>query len=154
MTLETGQPAPDFDLKDQHGQSVTLASFRGEKSVIVMFYPYAFSRVCTGELCQVRDQLPRFVSEEVQLLAVSCDPMFSLRAFADRDRLEFPLLSDFWPHGRVAKAYDNFDEKFGCANRSTFIVDKQGVLRWLVRNEMPDARDLEQYVEALGELVG
>jgi peroxiredoxin len=154
MTLETGRLAADFDLKDQHGQSVTLASFRGEKAVIVMFYPYAFSRVCTGELCQVRDQLPRFVSQEVQLLAVSCDPMFSLRAFADRDRLEFPLLSDFWPHGAVAKAYDNFDEEFGCANRSTFIVDKQGVLRWLVRNEMPDARDLEQYVQALGELVG
>ncbi|MGH3330921.1 MAG: peroxiredoxin, partial [Nocardioidaceae bacterium] len=124
MTLEAGTPAPDFTLRDQHGQSVSLSSFRGEKVVVLMFYPFAFSGVCTGELSEVRDNLPTFVSDDVQLLAVSCDPMFSLRAFADRDGLDFPLLSDFWPHGAVSADYGVFDEERGCSARSTFIVDK------------------------------
>jgi peroxiredoxin len=152
MTVENGQQAPDFELKDQHGQTVRLSSFRGEKAVVVLFYPFAFSRVCTGELCEIRDNLPRFVSDDVQLLAVSCDHMFSLRAFADADGLDFPLLSDFWPHGEVSRTFDNFDEERGCSNRSTFIIDKEGVLRWVVRNEMPDARDLQEYVRVLKEL--
>lgn len=152
MTVETGQQAPDFELKDQHGQTVRLSSFRGEKAVVVLFYPFAFSRVCTGELCEIRDNLPTFVSDDVQLLAISCDHMFSLRAFADADGLDFPLLSDFWPHGEVSRTFDNFDEERGCSNRSTFIIDKEGVLRWVVRNEMPDARDLQEYVRVLKEL--
>jgi peroxiredoxin len=114
-----------------------------------MFYPYAFSGVCTGELCAVRDNLPTFESDDVQLVAVSCDPMFSLRAFADRDGLTFPLLSDFWPHGEVARAYGVFDANKGCAKRSSFIVDRQGVLRWMVHNAMPQARDLEEQARVL-----
>jgi mycoredoxin-dependent peroxiredoxin len=119
---------------------------------VVMFYPYAFSRVCTGELCAVRDSLPTFESEDVQVLALSCDPMFSLRAFAEQDRLTFPLLSDFWPHGAVAAAYGVFDEGRGCADRSTFIVDKQGVLRWSVHNAMPEARDLQEQARVLADV--
>jgi mycoredoxin-dependent peroxiredoxin len=149
MALEIGQPAPDFELRDQHGETVSLASYRGRTAVVVMFYPYAFSGVCTGELCSVRDNLSTFVSDEVQLLAVSCDPMFSLRAFAERDRLTFPLLSDFWPHGAVASAYGVFDDDRGCARRSSFIVDKEGVLRWAVHNAMPDARDLQEQARVL-----
>jgi peroxiredoxin len=150
MSLDV--PAPDFELRDQHGQKVRLSTFRAEKAVVLMFYPYAFSRVCTGELCEMRDNATRFVSDDVQLLAISCDPIFSLRAFSERDGLDFPLLSDFWPHGEVARLYDNFDDARGCANRSTFIVDKGGVLRWAVRNAMPDARDLQEYVAALDRL--
>ncbi|HET7388574.1 MAG TPA: peroxiredoxin [Nocardioidaceae bacterium] len=152
MTLETGSEAPGFALRDQHGQLVELASLRGRKAAVLMFYPYAFSRVCTGELWEVRDSLPRFESAEVQLLAISCDPMFTLRAFADADRLEFPLLSDFWPHGEVARAYDVFDEEHGCARRSTFIVDRDGVLRWSVHNQMSEARDLGEQAEILAKL--
>jgi peroxiredoxin len=152
MTLQTGQEAPDFTLRDQHGQEVTLSSFRGQKAVVVMFYPYAFSSVCTGELCAVRDSLPTFESDDVQVLAVSCDPMFSLRAFADQDGLTFPLLSDFWPHGEVATSYGVFNAGRGCADRSTFIVDRQGVLRWAVHNAMPDARDLEEQARVLAEV--
>jgi mycoredoxin-dependent peroxiredoxin len=88
----------------------------------------------------------------VQLLAVSCDPMFSLRAFAEQGGLDFPLLSDFWPHGEVAKAYGVFDADRGCAKRSTFIVDRDGLLRWSVHNAMGDARDLEQQERVLEEL--
>src|SRR5215212_9136116 len=149
MTLEIGRPVPDFTLRDQHGQSVPLTSYRGHKAVLVMFYPFAFSSVCTGELCAVRDSLPTFESDAVQVLAVSCDPMFALRAFAEQDRLTFPLLSDFWPHGAVAKAYGVFNEERGCADRSTLIVDKEGVLRWSVHNAMPDARDLQEQASVL-----
>jgi mycoredoxin-dependent peroxiredoxin len=152
MRLQTGSPAPDFELRDQHGGALALSSFRGAKAVVVMFYPYAFSRVCTGELASVRDDLAHFASDRVQVLAVSCDPMFTLRTFAERDGLDFPLLSDFWPHGEVAKAYGVFDEDRGCAKRSTFIVDRDGVLRWSVHNAMGDARDLEQQTQVLDEL--
>ena len=151
---QLGQQAPDFELQDQFGQPVRLSSFRGRKAVVLMFYPFAFSRVCTGELCEVRDNLPRFQSEDVALLAISCDMMFSLRAFAEQDGLEFPLLSDFWPHGAVAEEYGVFDARRGCATRSTFIVDQQGVLRWVVHNAMPEARDLAAQLEVLEELVG
>jgi peroxiredoxin len=152
VSVEEGEPAPDFALKDQHGQTVSLSSFRGEKAVVLMFYPYAFSGVCTGELAAVRENLPRFETEDTAVLAVSCDPMFALRAFADRDRLEFPLLSDFWPHGAVAQAYGVFDADRGCARRSTFIIDRDGVVRWQVHNAMPDARDLEEQVAVLRDL--
>ena len=152
MTLQLGIPAPDFMLRDQHGASVRLSSYRGRKAVVVMFYPYAFSRVCTGELQAVRDVLPTIESDGVALVAVSCDPMFTLRALADRDGLTFPLLSDFWPHGEVATAYGVFDSGRGCAHRSTFIVDRNGVLRWAVHNPMSDARDLQEQVRVLASV--
>jgi mycoredoxin-dependent peroxiredoxin len=150
VTVEIGRAAPDFALRDQHGATVSLSSYREEeKAVAVMFYPYAFSGVCTGELTAVRDSMARFESASTALVAISCDPMFSLRAFADRDGLTFPLLSDFWPHGAVATAYDVFDSERGCARRSTFIVDKQGLLRWSVHNEMPQARDIAEQARVL-----
>ena len=152
MSPEAGQAAPDFELRDQHGQSLRLTSFRGEKAVVVMFYPFAFSSVCTGELRAVRDNLSRIVSDHAALVAVSCDPMFALRVFADRDGLEFPLLSDFWPHGEVAERYGVFDAARGCAKRSTFIIDKDGVVRWSVHNAMPEARDLAEQLRVLDEL--
>jgi peroxiredoxin len=151
-TLQVDTPAPDLELRDQHGATVSLSSYRGEKAVVVMFYPFAFSSVCTGELCAVRDNLAAFESDDVQVLAVSCDPMFSLRAFAAQDGLEFPLLSDFWPHGAVASAYGVFNAERGCADRSTFIVDRVGILRWSVHNEMPEPRDLGEQTRILAGL--
>jgi mycoredoxin-dependent peroxiredoxin len=154
MPLDIGTAAPEFELRDQHGRTVRLSSYRGERAVGVVFYPYAFSRVCTGELCALRDDLPRLSGAGVELLAISCDPMFSLRAFAEADGLGFPLLSDFWPHGAVSRRYGVFDERAGCSSRSTYVVDKDGVIRWAVHNAMPDARDLEEYAAALEELRG
>ena len=149
-----GDVAPDFELRDHHGQRVRLSSYRGTKAVVLMFYPFAFSRVCTGELWDVRDNHPDLTSGTVQLLAVSCDPMFALRELADRDGLTFPLLSDFWPHGEVATAYGVFDAERGCANRSTFVIDTEGVVRWSVHNAMPDARDLAEQSRVLAGLTG
>ncbi len=152
MTVADGTRAPDFRLQDQHGQSLGVSSFRGEHAVVLMFYPYAFSGVCTGELAAVRDHLPDLRAAGAALLAVSCDPMFALRAFADRDGLEFPLLSDFWPHGAVAEQYGVFDAKRGCARRSTYIIDRDGVVRWQVHHALPDPRDLGEQLTVLGRL--
>ena len=152
MAIEAGTKAPDFELKDQHGQVVKLSDFRGAKNVVLLFYPFAFTGVCTGELCALRDQLPKFVNDNVQLLAVSNDSPFSLRVFAEQESLEYPLLSDFWPHGETSRRYGIFDEEKGCALRGTFIIDKEGVVRWTVVNDLPDARDLNEYVKALDTL--
>ena len=147
--LELGGPAPDFTLRDQFGQDVTLSSYRGTKAVAILFYPYAFSGVCTGEMAGVRDRLAEFLTFDTEVLAVSCDPMFALRAFADSDGLNFPLLSDFWPHGDVAKAFEVFDERSGSARRSSYVIDREGNLRWAVHNAMPEGRDLDEHLRQL-----
>lgn len=150
--LRIGGPAPDFTLRDQFGQDVTLSSFRGTKAVAIFFYPYAFSGVCTGEMTGIRLRLDEFLTFDTEVLAISCDPVYSLRAFADSDGLNFPLLSDFWPHGAVASAYEVFDETKGCARRSSYVVDKEGLVRWSVHNAMPDGRDLEEHLRQLRAL--
>lgn len=152
MAIQVGDKAPDFELKDNHGRTVKLSDFRGEKNVVLLFYPFAFTGVCTGELCELRDNLPKFADRDTQLLAVSNDSIHTLRVFAEQEGLEYPLLSDFWPHGNVSRAYGVFDEDKGCAVRGTFIIDKEGVVRWTVVNGLPDARDLNDYVKALDTL--
>ena len=151
MTLSVGDLAPDFEIKDQHGQLVKLSSFRGDKNVVLTFYPYSFTGTCTGELCALRDDLGSFQNEKVQLLAISCDSQFSQRVFAEKERYTFPVLSDFWPHGAVAKAYGVFDEKKGCALRGSFVIDKAGVIQFALDNGM-DARNHEDYKTALASL--
>ncbi|HYN28586.1 MAG TPA: peroxiredoxin [Dermatophilaceae bacterium] len=150
--LSVGAAAPDFTLTDQNGVDITLSAFRGEKAVVLVFYPFAFSGICTGELCEIRDDLGAFVSDDVQVLAISCDPMFSLRAFADKEGYFFPLLSDFWPHGGVARAYGVLNERTGAPIRGTFLVDRQGVVRWTLVNGPGDRRDFGGYRQALASL--
>ncbi|TCJ21595.1 peroxiredoxin [Nocardioides jejuensis] len=147
-----GDLAPDFTLRDQFGQDVSLSSYRGRKSVLLFFYPYAFSGVCTGELGGVRDRLDEFLTFDSEVLAISCDPTYSLRAFADQDSLNFPLLSDFWPHGAVASAYGVFNAAKGSPERSSFLVDTDGVIRWTMHNERHEARDLAAHLEQLQAL--
>jgi mycoredoxin-dependent peroxiredoxin len=152
MAIEVGTEAPDFELKDNHGRTVKLSGFRGEKNVVLVFYPFAFTGVCTGELAELRENMSSFVNDDTQLLAVSNDSVPTLRVFADQEDLEYPLLSDFWPHGNVSRAYGVFAEDKGCAVRGTFIIDKEGVVRWTVVNDLPDARDAAEYVKVLGSL--
>jgi mycoredoxin-dependent peroxiredoxin len=152
MTLGIGTPAPDFALKDQHGQVVRLGDFAGERNVALVFYPFAFSRVCTGELCELRDNIAVFEDANVQVVGVSCDPVHSQRAWAEQEKYEFPLLSDFWPHGTVARAYGVFDERVGSAIRGTFLVDTAGTLRWSMVNRAGEARPLSAYREAVSQL--
>jgi peroxiredoxin len=151
-TVGVGDIAPEVTLRDQHGADVSLSSFRGEQSVLLVFYPFAFSGTCTGELCEIRDDLGAFQNDAVQVLAVSCDPVYALRAWADDQGFTFPLLSDFWPHGAVASAYGVFDAGGGMAVRGSFLVDTEGVVRWSVVNGPGQARDLTAYREALSAL--
>src|ERR1700753_2680065 len=143
MAIAIGDEAPDFELPDQHGTPVKLSSFRGKKNVVLVFYPLAFSPVCSGELCGLRDSFPEATSrEDVELLTVSVDSFFTHRAWADQEKFQFSLLADFWPHGAVAKEYGVFDEGKGLATRGTFVIDKNRIVRWYVVNPIPQARDI------------
>lgn len=152
MSLAVGQEAPDFEVKDHNGKLVRLSGFRGEKNVVLVFYPYAFTSTCTGELCELRDRSADFVNDDVQVLGISCDPVASLKVFAAQEGLQYPLLSDFYPHGAVAREYGVFLEDKGFATRGTFVIDKQGVLRWSVVNTPGDARNSDEYKAALAAL--
>ncbi|NUT99695.1 MAG: peroxiredoxin [Saccharothrix sp.] len=152
MSVEVGSQAPDFTLNDYNKQPVTLSSFRGERNVLLVFYPFAFSGICTGELCQVRDELATYESENVQVVGVSVDTPFSLKAWAEQQGYTFPLLSDFWPHGAVASEYGVFNEAAGLANRGTFLIDTEGVVRYAEVNAPGEARDQEAWKKAVAEL--
>jgi mycoredoxin-dependent peroxiredoxin len=152
MPIEVGAVAPDFVLKDQNNQEVRLSDFRGRKNVLLVFYPLAFTGVCQGELCQVRDNLNDFVNDEVQLLTISVDSPYSHKVWADREGYEFPLLADFWPHGAVAQAYGVFNAERGFANRGTFLVDRTGVVQFAEMNMPGEARDQDGWRKALALL--
>jgi mycoredoxin-dependent peroxiredoxin len=152
LAVEIGDEAPDFELRDQHGTPVRLSSFRGSKNVVLVFYPLAFSGVCSGELRAMRDDFPEAGRDDVELLTVSVDSTYALRAWSDAEQFGFSLLSDFWPHGAAAKSYGVFEENLGIASRGTFIVDKSGVVRWKVVNPVPEARDIAEYQKVLAGL--
>ncbi|MHA6781466.1 peroxiredoxin [Pseudonocardia saturnea] len=149
MAPEVGTEAPDFTVKDQNNEEVTLSSFRGERNVLVVFYPFAFSGICTGELTAVREDLASFQNDDVQILAVSVDHAFALKAWADAEGYEFPLLADFWPHGKVAQDYGVFNADAGFALRGTFLVDKTGKVAFAEVNGPGEARDQDAWKKAL-----
>ena len=151
MTLSIGDVAPDFTLKNQHGEDITLSSYRG-KNVVLVFFPFAFSGICTGELCEIRDNLGDFSNLDAEVLAVSCDHFFSNRAFADRDGYEFSILSDFWPHGDVSRAFGTFNDGAGAPNRGTYVIDGEGVVRWKIEQGIGEPRSLEDVRAALADI--
>ncbi|MDM7831491.1 peroxiredoxin [Cellulomonas edaphi] len=152
MSVVVGEAAPDFSLTDTHGTPVTLSGLRGGP-VAIVFVPFAFSGTCTGELCELRDNIAAFEDAGAHLLVISCDPSHALRAWAEHEGYGFDLLSDFWPHGETAKAYGVFDESRGFARRGSFLIDADGVVVWSVVNEGGQARPLSAYREALAALV-
>lgn len=152
MAVEVGSEAPDFTLNDYNKQQVTLSSFRGTKNVLLVFYPFAFSGICNGELCQLRDELATYEDEEVQVLGVSVDTPFTLKAWATQEGYQFPLLSDFWPHGAVAQSYGVFNDTAGMALRGTFLIDVDGVVRFAEVNAPGEARDQDAWKKAVASL--
>ena len=152
MTVQIGDRAPDFELKDQTGQPVRLSDYEGKKAVMLVFYPMSFTGVCESEMCSIRDEIDVFRNEEVETVAVSVDSSAAHRRWAQEQGFEFPLLSDFWPHGEVARTYGVFDEQLGIAVRGTFIIDKAGDVIYTDRNPVPEARDPETWKTALGEI--
>jgi mycoredoxin-dependent peroxiredoxin len=148
-----GTLAPDFELLNQFGEPVRLSSLRG-RSVVLVFYPFAFSGVCTGELCELQDNLSLFEDADAVLLGISVDSKFAQRAYAQKEGYGFDLLADFWPHGAVAAQYGVFDAESGMAKRGTFIIDASGVVRYVVVNPRGQARDFAEYRAALAGLAG
>jgi peroxiredoxin (alkyl hydroperoxide reductase subunit C) len=152
MPVEVGTEAPDFVLKDQNNQPVRLSDYRGRRNVLLVFYPLAFSRICHGELCEIRENLNAYVNDDVQVLTVSVDSFFAHKVWAEQEGFEFPLLSDFWPHGAVAQAYGVFNEPAGTAYRGTFVIDRDGVVRFAELNQPGLAREQDAWRKALAEI--
>jgi peroxiredoxin len=152
MTVAVGEQAPDFTLRDQNNEEFTLSAFRGKQAVLIIFYPLAFTGICTGELCSVRDDLHTFQNDDVQVVSISVDSVYSHKIFSEREGYEFPLLSDFWPHGAVAQLYGAFNEDAGFANRGTFLVDKTGIVRFAELNGPGEGRDAQTWRDAIAAL--
>ena len=150
--LQAGTEAPDFTLKDQHGQQVTLSSFRGAKNVLLVFFPLAFTGICQGELDEIRDNLPTYENADTQTLAISVGPPQTHKVWATQSGFTFPVLSDFWPHGGVAEAYGVFNAAVGIANRGTFVVDGAGIIRFAELKQPGEARDQTLWTQALDAL--
>ena len=152
MSLLIGDLAPDFSLPNQFGEDIKLSQFRGVKPVVLVFYPLSFSGICTGELCEIRDNFARFESNDVKLLAISVDSKYVQKVFAEHEGYKFSVLADFWPHGQVAKDYGVFLEEHGISNRATFVIDKEGVLVAKFVTAPGQARSLDEYDRALATL--
>jgi peroxiredoxin (alkyl hydroperoxide reductase subunit C) len=153
MSAQVGQEAPDFELPSSTGDSVRLSSFRGAQNVALVVYPFTFTGVCQGELCALRDDFSRYKAADVQVLAISCDTRHAQARWAQEQGYQFPVLSDFWPHGAVAQAYGVFNDALGCANRATFLIDKAGkVVDTFATESLGQAREQLRYEEALAKL--
>lgn len=150
MTVSVGDPAPDFTLADTEGNQVTLSDFRGDKPVTLVFIPFAFTGVCKGELCELRDNLGAFNDAGTEVLAITCDRAPSLAEWKRQEGFNFRLLSDGWPHGEVARAYGCFNEDLGCAERLTVLVDRDGnVADTFASGGLGEAREFSSYTAAL-----
>lgn len=147
-----GDPAPDFSLRDQNNEILTLSEYRGEKAVLVVFYPLAFTGICSGELTGIQAAHEAFNNDRVQVVTVSVDSVPAHKVFADQYGFDFPLLADFWPHGAVAAAYGCFDEVAGIATRGTFLVDRDGVIRFAERFSPGHTRDARVWLDAVDAL--
>ena len=153
MAIEVGQEAPDFELPDQAASKIKLSDYRGKSNVVLVFYPFTFTGVCTGELCELRDDLGAYERSDAQVLAVSCDTRFAQKKFADEQGYTFPVLADFWPHGDVAKAYGVFNDQLGAAMRGTFVIDKEGtVVATFASPDLGTPRAKSLYEDALAKL--
>ena len=150
--VDVGDEAPDFELPDQHRNPVRLSGFRGQKNVVLVFYPLSFTGVCEGELCAIRDEIADFSNDDTVTLAVSVDSTAVHAQWAKEQGYDFPLLADFWPHGAVAQAYGVFNDDRGFANRGTFLIDRDGIIRYAEMNLPGDARDQDAWRKALDAL--
>ncbi|MFW7415746.1 peroxiredoxin [Demequina sp. SO4-18] len=146
-----GTEAPDFTLTDQHGRRVSLSDHRGN-AVLLVFVPFAFSDVCTNELVDLRDAPDLAEGRDLEVVVVSCDSIYTLKAWADAHHYTPPLLSDFWPHGEASRAYGVFNDTKGLATRGTFLIDASGTVAWSVVNSTGEARDVDDYRVAIADL--
>ena len=147
-----GARAPDLSLPDQHGRVVRLSDAVADRHALLVFYPFAFSSICTGELLEIQLNIDEFVNDRVQVYGVSCDPTHALRAWAAHEGYRFPLLSDFWPHGEASRAFGVFDETSGMSVRGTFLVTPSMEVRWSLVHGPGEAREIGVLHEAVRDL--
>lgn len=150
---QVGSVAPEFELTNQHGERVA-ARPQGHGSVLLFFYPYAFTGVCTREIRGLGQRRDAFTDADCRVLAISTDTMFTLRVFDDTEGLGLDLLSDHWPHGQAAQRYGSFDDRLGCARRASFLISADGLIAWRTLGELPQTRDLDAHVDAARSLIG
>lgn len=149
MAAEIGSPAPDFSLRNFDGEFVSLGDLKGRKTLVV-FIPFPFTGTCDGEACAIRDRLADIENLDANVVVITTDTVFANRAWAEQNNFGFPVLSDFWPHGAATEAYGTFDDRVGAANRSTYVLDDEGIVRAIIATETrKEAREFEDYVEAL-----
>lgn len=150
MTLAIGTTAPEFTLLNQDREPVSLEDLEGARSVIV-FIPFAFTRTCERELCQIRDEFSMFTEADARVAAITCNSLHANRVWSDQQGFQFDILSDWWPHGAVSRRYETFNEGYGYPERTTYILDEEGVITGVIRSdELGEARDFEGYRAALG----
>lgn len=153
MSIEVGQEAPDFELPNTQGGKTKLSDYRGKKNVLLVFYPLAFSLICHKEFCDLRDENADLASsEDTEVIGISVDSWWSLLAWKKQEEFPNEFVSDFWPHGEIARRYGVFLENRGVATRGTFLIDKQGTVRWKQVNEAKQARDQSEWRKALSEV--
>jgi peroxiredoxin len=148
MSVEVGSQAPDFTLRNENGEEVTLSALRGQ-NVVLVFYPFAFSSICTKELHDVTGLERKFGDANAQVFGVSVDSPFTLKAFKKHEHLSPHLLSDFEPKGAVARQYEAYLDGLGFATRATYVIDKDGNVAWKQITSPGEARDQEEAIEAL-----
>lgn len=152
MAIEVGQQAPSFDLAVTLQERVTLEQFRGEKNVLLVFHPFAFTGICEAEACELQDNLAAYRDADTEVVFVSCDSWAARQAWKKQLGHDFIYASDFWPHGAVSRAYGVFNEEVGAPVRGTFLIGKDGIVKWALVNEIPSRREglAAQSLAALG----
>jgi len=152
MSATVGQTAPDFTLRNHDKSSVSLADLKGHKSLVV-FIPFAFTGICEGELCKLRDETADLAKLDAKVVVITCNAGPTNGAWAKQNNFEFPVLSDFWPHGAVCQAYGSFNADLGCANRWTFVLDAENTVREIINTDsLGKAREYDAYVAALNAI--
>ena len=152
MFVEVGSPAPDFTLRDTEGNEMSLDDLKGRKSLIV-FIPFPFTGNCQAELCDIRDNLAELNELDANVVAITTSPLFTNKEWARQNEFEFPILSDFWPHGKVTEAYGAFDPVVGASWRVSFVLDEDGIVRSVVGSDTRKVlREMDQYREALAAI--
>ena len=147
-----GSPAPSFELPDQNKNLVSSDSLKGSKSLIV-FIPFPFTGICDDEGCAIRDNVARLNDLEANVVIITVHAVPVAAKWAAENGFGFPVLSDYWPHGATTQAYGAFNDKVGAANRYTFVLDAEGVVREVINTEaLGIAREFDTYVEALAKI--
>jgi peroxiredoxin (alkyl hydroperoxide reductase subunit C) len=149
MPAVIGQPAPNFELRDQQNNVVSLSDLRGQR-VLLVFIPFPFTGTCQNELCAIRDDFSDLEGMGARIVAITCDTRHANRRWTEDQGFQFPILSDFWPHGATCQAYGCFNEATGGALRWSFLIDENGVVREIIKSQTPaEAREHAAYARAL-----